>query len=72
MKRSETKNLKIFGPDFIAYIIESEPQIFIEAMSTPETQIWKEAINSEIESFLNNHTKKLGNLPPDSKPIGSK
>ena len=26
---------KFFGSDFIAYVIESEPQIFIEVMSTP-------------------------------------
>ena len=30
---------KSFGPNFIAYAIESEPQIFKEAMSTPEAQI---------------------------------
>ena len=47
---------KSFGPDFIAYAIESEPQIFKEAMSTPEAQMWKEVINSEIESILSNHT----------------
>ena len=47
---------KSFGPDFIAYAIESESQIFKEAMSTLEAQMWKEIINSEIESILNNHT----------------
>ena len=47
---------KDFGPDFISYAIESEPLTFKEAMSTPEVQIWKEAINSEIESILRNHT----------------
>ena len=47
---------KSFGPDFIAYAIESEPQTFKETMSTPEAQMWKEAINSEIEFTLSNHT----------------
>ena len=41
-------------------------------MSTPEAQMRKEAINSEIESILSNHTWELTNLPPDSKPIGCK
>ena len=36
--------------------IKSEPQTFKEAMSAPEVQMWKEAINSEIESILSNHT----------------
>ena len=41
-------------------------------MSTLEAQMWKEAINSEIESILSNHTWKLANFPPDSKSIGCK
>ena len=41
-------------------------------MSTPEAQMWKEAINSEIESILSNHTWELVNLPHGSKPIGCK
>ena len=32
----------------------------------------KEAINSEIEFILSNHTWELANLPPGSKPIKSK
>ena len=57
-RRSQRSRIsKSFGPDFIAYYtIESEPQTFKEAMSTPEAQMWKEAINSEIESILSNHT----------------
>ena len=72
-RRSQKSRIsKSFGPDFIAYAIESESQIFKGVMSTPEAQIWKEGINSEIESILSNHTWELTNLPPDSKPIGCK
>ena len=72
-RRSQRSRIsKSFGPDFIAYAIESEPQTFKEAMSNPEAQMWKEAINSEIESILSNHTWELVNLPPGSKPIGCK
>ena len=39
-------------------------------MSTPEVQMWKEVINSVIESILSNHTWELANLPIDIKPIG--
>jgi len=62
---------KFFDPDFIVYAIEREPQTFKEAMSTPKAQMWKETINSEIESILSNHTWELTNLPPSSKSIGS-
>ena len=71
-RRQRSRISKSFGPDFIAYVIKSEPQTFQEAMSTPEAQIWKEGINSEIKSILSNHTWELTNLPPSSKPIGCK
>ena len=56
-RRSQRSRIsKTFGPDFIAYAIESEPQAFKKIMSIPEAQMWKESINSEIESILSNHT----------------
>jgi len=56
-RRSQRSRIsKSFGPDFVAYALESEPQIFKEIMSTPEVQIWKETIYREIESILSNHT----------------
>jgi len=41
-------------------------------MPTPEVQMWKEAVNSEIESILSKHTWEFANLLPGSKPIESK
>jgi len=39
-KRSKRSRIsKSFGPDFIAYAIESEPQIFKEVTSTSEAQM---------------------------------
>ena len=53
-KRARTS--KSFGLDFLTYLLENEPQSFNEAMSTPEAPMWKEAVNSEIESIMQNHT----------------
>ena len=53
-------------------MLESEPETFKEAMSTAEAQMWKEAVNNEVESILISHTWELVNLSPGSKPIGSK
>ena len=53
-KRAKTS--KSFGPDFLTYLLENEPQSFNEAMSTPKAPMWKEAVNSEIESIMQNHT----------------
>ena len=53
-KRAKTS--KSLGPNFLTYILEDEPQSFKEAISTLEAPFWKEAVNSEIESILQNHT----------------
>ena len=41
-------------------------------MSSPEAPLWKEAINSEIDSILQNHTWELVDFPPGFKPLGYK
>ena len=61
-----------FGSDFVTFLLESEPQTFKEAMLSSDSTSWKEAVNSEIESILSNHTWELVDLPPGNKPLGSK
>ena len=61
-----------FGPDFLTCLLENEPQTFKEAVTSPEAPFWKEAINSEVESILSNHTWKLVHLPPGNKPLQCK
>ncbi|KAK3003759.1 hypothetical protein RJ639_018388 [Escallonia herrerae] len=61
-----------FGPDFLTYLLENEPRTYSEAMSSPEAPHWKEAVNSEIESIMQNHTWELVDLPPGNKPLGCK
>ena len=67
-----TKTSKSFGPNFLTYMLEDEPQSFKEAISTHEVHFWKEAVNSEIESILQNHTWELVDLPPVCKTLGYK
>ncbi|XP_070020492.1 uncharacterized protein [Nicotiana sylvestris] len=61
-----------FGPDFVTFLLENEPQTFKAAMSSSYSLFWKEAVNSEIQSILDNHTWELVDLPPGNKPLGSK
>ena len=63
---------KSFGPNFLTYLLEDEPQRFKEAMSSPEAPYWKEIINDEVESISQNHTWELVDLPSGSKPLGYK
>ena len=41
-------------------------------MTGPEAPLWKEAVNNEIESIMQNHTWELVDLPPGCKPLGYK
>lgn len=41
-------------------------------MTGPEAPLWKETVNNEIKSIMQNHTWELMDLPPDSKPLGCK
>ena len=63
---------KSFGLDFLTYVLEGEPQTFKEAVNSIKGLMWKEAIKSEIDFKLHNHTWKLVDLPLGCKPLSSK
>ena len=69
-KRIRTE--KNFGEGFFTYLIEDTPSTYLEALSSPDAPFWKEAINSEFESIIENNTWILTNLPPGNKPLGCK
>ena len=53
LRRSKrTRMSKSFGPDFLTYLLEDEPQSLKEAMLSPDAPYWKEAIDDEVESIL--------------------
>ena len=43
---------KSFGPDFLTYMVEAEPQTYKEAISSSEGPSWKEVIKSETDSIM--------------------
>ncbi|CAH9115649.1 unnamed protein product [Cuscuta europaea] len=59
-------------PDFLTCLVENEPRTYTEAVTSTEGPMWKEAIKSEVDSILKNHTWELVDLPPGCKPLGSK
>ena len=63
---------KSFGSYFLTYMLEEEPRTYKEAVNSTDDLMWKESINSEIESILHNHTWELVDLPPGCKPLSSK
>ena len=73
LRRSKRARVeKSFSPDFLTYMLEEEPQTYKETVNSTEGLMWKEAINSEIESILHNHTWELVDLLPGCKPLSSK
>ncbi|XP_028054885.1 nitric oxide synthase-interacting protein homolog [Camellia sinensis] len=73
LRRSKGTSIeKNLGKGFYKFLIEGEPTTYNEAMTSIDAPFWKEAINSEIESILQNNTWGVVNLPLGNKAIGCK
>uniref|UniRef100_A0A2N9HZD6 Integrase catalytic domain-containing protein n=1 Tax=Fagus sylvatica TaxID=28930 RepID=A0A2N9HZD6_FAGSY len=58
-----------FGPDFVtAFLTEDDPKTYQEAMKSVDATFWKDAIHSELESIMGNHTWELVELPRGCHP----
>ncbi|GJY18106.1 zinc finger, CCHC-type containing protein [Tanacetum coccineum] len=51
------------------YSIEDDPITYNEAMQSRDVAFWKEAIDDEIGSIMENTTWVLSDLPPGCKPL---
>ncbi|TYJ97996.1 ty1-copia retrotransposon protein [Cucumis melo var. makuwa] len=54
------------------YLIDEDPKTYQEALNSVESSMWKEAIKSELDSLVMNHTWDLVDLPMGNKPIRCK
>ncbi|GJY22434.1 retrotransposon protein, putative, ty1-copia subclass [Tanacetum coccineum] len=71
-RSKRARNEKSFGPDFVSFMVENKPTSYREAVTSSEGQQRREAIKSEIDFILQNHTWELVDLPPGCKPLGYK
>ncbi|KAK3037913.1 hypothetical protein RJ639_031804 [Escallonia herrerae] len=55
----ELERLHLLVLIFLTYLLENEPHTYSEAMSSPEAPHWKAAIDSKIESIMQNHMWEL-------------
>jgi hypothetical protein len=53
-------------------LLENKSWTYYKTMSCLEVFYWKNAVNSEIKSIINNHIWKPMYLLPESKPLGHK
>ena len=44
-----------FGDDFYVFLTENDPQTFTEMMTSRDAPMWREAVNSELDSIISNH-----------------
>ncbi|XP_074337413.1 uncharacterized protein LOC141674601 [Apium graveolens] len=54
------------------FIIEEDPKTFNEAMTSRDVAFWKEAIQDEMVSIMNNNTWELSDLPSGCKALGNR
>ena len=69
--KRESKETNL-GDYFYTFLVDDDPRSYKEAMTSANAPLWKEAINSEIESIMHNHTWEIVDLPLDAKTIGCK
>ena len=71
IRKRERKETNL-SDDFYTFIVDDDPRSYKEVMTSSSAPLWKEAINSEIESIMHNHTWEIVDLPTGAKTIGCK
>ena len=71
-KSKRQRTAKSFGDDYIVYLLDDIPRTIEEAYSSPNTDLWKEAVRSEMDSIMSNGTWEIVKRPYGYKPIGCK
>jgi hypothetical protein len=59
-KRQRTA--KSFGDEFIVYLMDDTPRTIKEAFASIDTNLWKKAIRSEMDSIMSNGTWEVENV----------
>jgi hypothetical protein len=58
--------------DFIIYLMDDTPKTIAEAYSSPDSDYWKEAVRSEMDSIMSNGTWEVVECPYGCNPVGCK
>jgi hypothetical protein len=71
-KSKRCRVAKFFGDDYIIYLVDDTPKPIEEAYSSPDADLWKEAVQSEMDSIMSNGTSEVVDRPYGCKPVGCK
>jgi hypothetical protein len=55
-KSKRQRIAKSFGDDYIVYLVDDTPTTIEEAYSSLDADLWKEAVQSEMDSIMSNGT----------------
>jgi hypothetical protein len=69
-KSKRRRVAKSFGDDYIIYLVDDTPKNIEEAYSSPDADLWKEAVQSEMDSIMSNGTWEVVDRPYGCKPVG--
>ncbi|OIT28484.1 hypothetical protein A4A49_58243, partial [Nicotiana attenuata] len=70
---TENIDLDVLSYELVSiYLIEEDPKTYSEAMRSIDASFGKEAIKSELDSIVFNHTWDLSDFPKGCKPISRK
>ena len=59
----ENDNCDYLSEELIySYVLEEDPKTYDEAIKSIDSTFWKEAIKSELDSIMSNHTWELVDL----------
>lgn len=79
-RRKRQRKAKTFGDDFTTILVEYEPLAYLtdndsltynDAVRSPDEPFWREAIQSELDSIVKNHTQELVELLLELNQLGA-
>ena len=71
-KSKRRRVTKSFGEDYIIYLVDDTPKTIEETYSSLDADLWKEAVQSEMDSIMSNGTWEVVDRPYGCKPVGYK
>ena len=71
-KSKRQRSTKSFGDDYIVYLVDNTPTTIEEAYFSPDADLWKKAVRSEMNYVMSNGTWEIVDRPYGCKPIGCK
>ena len=71
-KSKRQRTAKSFGENYIIYLVDETLKTIEEAYSSLDVDLWKEVVQSEMDSIMSNGTWEVVDRPYGCKPVGCK